>query len=836
MRVRQTRSKISKKARQRTSLASSAVGLGVAALAVAPSADAATFTVTNLSDSGAGSLRQAIIDANTTGGADVVAFQAALSGTITLTTGQLYISDSVDIQGPGASVMTVSGNNSSRVFYMYSNATELDVRIAGLTITEGSETIGAGVINFDENLILDSVTITGNNSSGDGAGLWADGFNMDLTITNSTISGNISDEDGGGIYVEDTGGLLLIEDSVISGNQATGSGGGIYFYDPDDDIAIRNTTISGNTSGYLGGGVYLYSFDSGGLTIEGSTISGNEATYGGGLFLYSLDDTDSLIENSTISGNQATSGDGGGIYLYGLYGSNLTLNFVTLANNTATGSGGGMFAEIGGPAFTNSIIADNTAAVDNDLGEGADSSFDLTYSLLETDAGANISDLGNNLLGVDPQLGVLANNGGLTQTQRPALTSPVINAGDPATIVATDQRGQPREYPVIADMGAVELVGGVIQFNPTTDSVAESGPGSLTFTVVRDVGPDPATVDFTTNPGTATPGVGNDYTTTSGTLTFVAGDLSETFNVPILDDLAAEGNEQFTASLSNPSPDATIGAGNPATATITDDPTGTLQFSQATINTTEEAGSVTVTVTRVGGTEGALSANYSTAPGSATTPADYAAAAGSVNFAAGSAVSQTFNITLVDDAVSEGAEAFTANLTGASIGAPSTVTINLAASDAAVAAEVPTLSWWGRILLTIMSAFAGLYVIVRNRFSAFLIGMLFMGLFAAPQLTAARPHPGKAQATHAAQKKTEKPKKLAGTVQSVERTATTLVLTLTSGEVITVSKAVLNVADLRGAKRQRGTEQQIVVGSKITVKTRTGQDGNVKHVKIKIMG
>src|SRR5262245_44427088 len=65
----------------------------------------ANFTVSNLNDAGGGSLRQALIDANTTAGADTVVFQAGLTGQITLTTGQLYITDDVNIQGPGATTL-----------------------------------------------------------------------------------------------------------------------------------------------------------------------------------------------------------------------------------------------------------------------------------------------------------------------------------------------------------------------------------------------------------------------------------------------------------------------------------------------------------------------------------------------------------------------------------------------------------------------------------------------------------------------------------------------------------------------------------------------------------
>src|SRR5260370_1251680 len=75
-----------------------------------------TFTVLNLADSGAGSLRQAVLDANAHAGPNVIGFAHGLHGTITLTSGELAITKSLDIEGPGAHQLTVSGNHASRVF------------------------------------------------------------------------------------------------------------------------------------------------------------------------------------------------------------------------------------------------------------------------------------------------------------------------------------------------------------------------------------------------------------------------------------------------------------------------------------------------------------------------------------------------------------------------------------------------------------------------------------------------------------------------------------------------------------------------------------------------
>jgi hypothetical protein len=102
-----------------------------------------TFTVTNNNDSGTGSLR-ALIAAAASG--DTIDFSSKLKGeTITLTSGELLITDSVTIDGLGANQLAVSGNNASRVFEV---ATGLNVTISGLTITQGyALEQGGGILN-----------------------------------------------------------------------------------------------------------------------------------------------------------------------------------------------------------------------------------------------------------------------------------------------------------------------------------------------------------------------------------------------------------------------------------------------------------------------------------------------------------------------------------------------------------------------------------------------------------------------------------------------------------------------------------------------------------------
>ncbi|HEX6834896.1 MAG TPA: Calx-beta domain-containing protein [Rudaea sp.] len=516
--------------------------------------------------------------------------------------------------------------------------------------------------------------------------MWADGFNMNLTIRNSTITGNSAGDDGGGMYVEDTGGPLLIENSTFSNNHAADKGGGIYFYDPDHDVTIRNTTISGNTAASRGGGIYFYSPDDGVFTITGSTISGNSAASGGGMYLYAIDHG-LIIENTTITGNTATAGAGGGANIP--YPATATIRHTTIAGNSATQGGGGLDVT-GDESLT--IVDTILSGNGTDLATGPGASIDVSYSLIQTPGSAAFNDVAGNLLNTDPQLAPLADNGGPTQTMLPAVGSPVVDAGDPAFAPppSADQRGKARVAGAHTDMGAVEVDGGTIALSSATYSIAEGG-GSLTVTIERTGGTDPATVAYATSDATAS--AGSDYTATSGTATFAAGATTATFTIPILDDSAVEGDETFSIALSDPSPGAVLGAIANATVTIVDDDFhGTIELSSATYSVGEGDGSLSVTFTRSGGSAGAISATYATSDDSASAPADYAATSGTVNWADGDTAPKTITIPIVDDALVEPSETFSIALSapagGATIGAIGTATATIVDNDVAPAGTV----------------------------------------------------------------------------------------------------------------------------------------------------
>ena len=236
---------------------------------------AGSFVVTNPGDSGAGSLRQALIDASD---GDIIRFDPSLNGqTITLTSGELSVNKNVTISGPGPGQLSVSGNAAGRVFYISLGKT---VTISGLTILDGSAPApyrqGGGIYNDHATLTLNNCTITGNSADqGSGGGIYNDAYagSATLTIINCTISGN-SAWPGGGIF-----------------NDGSGDGSAT--------VTITNSTLSGNSdNGWNYGGAIV---NIGRLTITNSTLSGNSAASGGAI--YNWQGSTLTSSNNTFSGN-----------------------------------------------------------------------------------------------------------------------------------------------------------------------------------------------------------------------------------------------------------------------------------------------------------------------------------------------------------------------------------------------------------------------------------------------------------------------------------------------------------------------------------------------------
>jgi hypothetical protein len=422
-----------------------------ATLAMGGVADAAcTCTVDSIMDPTEGghtTLRDAIISANANAGPDTISFASGLSGQITLANDLPTITQALDIQGPGADQITISGNDANRIFDL--DPTPGDpVSISGLTLTGGSAA-SSSTAALRGGAILNETA--------------------HLTVSDSTISGNTGPSYGGGIY------------SGYPSSPTTG-----YLA----DLTVRRSTLSGNHTSQGGGAIY---FNHGSGHIADSTITGNSAFWGGGLGIYYMQGP-TVIENSTISGNTATGSTpdrGGGLYIF-RNPAGVTLSSATVSGNTAE-EGGGVFdygyIPLSGPSnqppvLHNTIVAGNTATgfgpdVSNDNG----SSFNSAFSLIQDTSTGTVNETvaGSDITGQDPQLSALGSNGGATQTMVPVGTSPAIDQGS-AFGLATDQRGLTRPIELAgfpnssaagadgSDIGAVELQ------SPPEPSPAEPSP------------------------------------------------------------------------------------------------------------------------------------------------------------------------------------------------------------------------------------------------------------------------------------------------------------------------------------------------------------------------
>jgi putative cofactor-binding repeat protein len=346
---------------------------------------------------------------------------------------------------------------------------------------------GGGIENIGDLTVTHS-TITGNGASMSGGGIF-NGFTnypTSLDVSDTTIDNNFAYEGGGiasanflskysDVPVGNVGGNHLnLTNSTVSGNHAfiDGGGIGIKYLGGSTRWKIDHSTISGNDTfdnnggglsvGYFGFGPGAFSIpNSGSLEVVDSTISGNLAdNYGGGVMVNrNAQKYEGTVKfkNSTIASNQAYDG-GGGIYQ---------------AYTTSDGD----YAPYFGASLFSTIVGDNTldGGTPSDLEQGTDAPspgdtpFELSFSLVEAplDSILNQNPAGSNLIGVDAQLGALANNGGPTLTQLPSINSPVVDKGSAPGDLTTDQRGQPRTVdtsPANAhdgtDIGSVELPAG----------------------------------------------------------------------------------------------------------------------------------------------------------------------------------------------------------------------------------------------------------------------------------------------------------------------------------------------------------------------------------------
>ena len=228
----------------------------------------------------------------------------------------------------------------------------------------------------------------------------------------------------------------------------------------------------------------------------------------------------------------------------------------------------------------------------------------------------------------------------------------------------------------------------MVSLGATSYSITEGNSGSQNLAVTVNRSGDSAgaiSVNYATANGAAT--AGSDYTAASGTLNWASGDMSpKTILIPILGDTTFEIDETFSISLSNPSSGVILSSPSSATITILNDDEGPgiLAFAQDSYSIIEgDSGSqnLVVTVNRTSGANGAVSASYATANGTATAGSDYTAVSGTLNWADGDSSPKTISIPILGDTIYEPNETFTVTLSsptgGAFLGLIATTTITI---------------------------------------------------------------------------------------------------------------------------------------------------------------
>jgi hypothetical protein len=466
-----------------------------------------TLVVSSTADSGTGSLRAALAGASD---GDTINF--SVTGTITLTGGELLVNKNVTITGPGSADLAVDGHAASTVFHIAAGKT---VGISGLTVTNAGD---VAIHNDGGTLTLANCVISGNvnNATNFGGGVYNDGAagSATLHVSHCAISNNdgifgggISNDGsvggatfdidtcvisnnlasfGGGVYNDGPfGGTRSIANSVLDHNLANDSGG---IFNRDASLEISNSTLSNNQSDAndFAGAIQNHGGRSGSLasvTLTNSTVKHSVATFNHDGVIENVKESSSagatmLISHCTFSGDTYV--------LYNLQCTTLEIGH-TIFNN--------MFAisNQAGAVISDGYNITSGGGVMNGLPSGCVSTGDLNAT--------------GDLINTDPKLdpGGLQDNGGPTATIGLQPGSPAIDAGDPnfAPPPLYDQRGPgfPRVANNRIDVGAFE-----VQAAPTaTPTPTATSTPALTPTNTPTSTPSVNPTSTPTNTATSTP-------------------------------------------------------------------------------------------------------------------------------------------------------------------------------------------------------------------------------------------------------------------------------------------------------------------------------------------
>ncbi|MCU0878189.1 MAG: Ig-like domain-containing protein, partial [Pirellulaceae bacterium] len=476
----------------------------------------ATFTVNSFLDTvdadlfdgvaqdseGRTTLRAAVMQANSTVGNDTIVVPA---GTIALTlanpvgfpiedgsmAGDLdAYSGQITIQGAGQGETILDASAlGDRVFETHGTAgfSLFDLTITGGTALQSSP-LGGTMINRGRST-LTNVEILDSYAFGVGGAILNQTVTglpvATLTISNSTFVGNVSDQGGGAIT--NFSGSLSIFNSTFRDNVGLLDGGAIVTQFGSFSVQgsiFENNAVDATNSG--GGAISSRTFNA---LVEANTFQGNEAYTGGAIQAFDR----MLIRRNTFVENQSVTH--GGALLLPSAAVNLAHD---VSNNTFSGNlagqSGGAIRTQAWSTFLNNTVTANVASggvggVDNEFGHSstrfqnnliAGNFAEFPTALVTSDAAGTLTSLGGNLIGdatgvgglggigdqagtsaapINPLLGPLADNGGPTRTHALLAGSPAIDRGRNTTALTIDQRGQPRPFNGVFDIGAFESQG-----------------------------------------------------------------------------------------------------------------------------------------------------------------------------------------------------------------------------------------------------------------------------------------------------------------------------------------------------------------------------------------
>ena len=636
----------------------------VLSLLLAVSASAATFTVTNTNDSGPGSLRQAITDANAAA-PSTVAFSIG-SGVRTIMPLSVLpaVSQTVTIDGstqPGYAGTPLIELNDSLIPTSSAFTSCLDVNgtVRALAINRCTGT-GIGLRSGKITACFIGTDVTGHTALPNTIGI--------QSLASAGVIGGNSDAEGNLIsgnqrdIIVDTSGSEVAHNRIgtdVTGEAALGfNGSAAISVEYHSDVTVHDNVIAAHSMG-------IECFYSSGTLINwnyiGVSRSGTPMHNSLGIHVYQSNFTQIGTNGANVIAYNVNAGiemDGASI------------------RNTVRGNLIHHNGTIGLDLSTNYTIDGVTS---NDFGDG-DSGPNLLQNFpvlnsVSSVAGqttiiGTINTTPNQLLSLDFYSSSQCSNSGFGEGETPltsvtvqtnasgngsfTLTFPAtLNPGSVVTATATDPFGNTSEFSACRTVSGA----GSFVFSGSTNSTNE-GNGSMTVFVARTNGTaGAASVNYATANGTAT--AGSDYTATSGTLSFSDGDFQKSFIIPITNDAVYEGNETFTVSLSGPTNGTSIG--NPSAQTITifdnEQPPSITIADASLIEGNSGTSNMTFTVTLTGATTVPATVPYQTFSNYAQSGVDFQFVSGTLTFAAGE-TQKTITVPIIGDTTPEADETF----------------------------------------------------------------------------------------------------------------------------------------------------------------------------------